>query len=254
VRIQAAPQPKAVIAATTPATPNIPATPIAKTEAPPPELPKTEPAPTAAAAAAPAIPVTWAYAAQLSLRQISFSQEKEFTVALNGFTDVALGAEATRTKGDITWQTKLEYEKFTWEVENKKTWPYQKPYSSDHLFLNVFRYNKDSDWRWGVSAYNLTLLKRFDLEALEYETKYLFGPSIGYSVPVNKEILFQTFGGLSFGNGITALQSKNTLDYKMQIKNWPVSVGGDFDFMIFFGKESLSGYQLNTGLHIKYAW
>jgi hypothetical protein len=194
----------------------------------------------------------WDFSAQLDLRHVSFSQEKVFSAQLNGFADYAVHFAAARTLGDVTWSGQFYLEKINWEVDDTASWPYQNDGTSDHYRVDIKRKDTDKDLYFGISNYTMTLLERADLEELNFTEINMIGAGVGYDILVTKEILFSAYGGIAFGDKLISLFAQNELNYKIYTaKKFDLILGGDFNFQIFFGSDSLSGYDLKTGLHLR---
>lgn len=197
----------------------------------------------------------WSYSAQLNLHHSQYSFDQQFSASLTGFSNLSASLSAKIIKPDrVSYSALLNYKNLNWKAESSSTWPYQSDLRTHEVSGMVFRHNPESDFYFGMWARTLTTLKRVDLEALDNTTSYLAGPAIGYGTSVAEKMRFASSSGILYGNEIFSISSSNQVDYDFLFRAKPLYVGGDLDFQIFFGPDSLSGFYLNSGFHIGIHW
>ena len=192
----------------------------------------------------------------LNLHHKSYNFKNTFSAGLQGFASYSLELSSDLvTPDDSAFRFLGRYSQIDWEAEDSSALPFQEELSSQEYFLNV-QYLRDAsrDFHLGAHVESLVTLERADLEELKTATKYLVGPAITYRSDVAENMTFTSLAALTHGSSVTALSSYNWLAYGFSRRYQPLSLGANFDFKTFFGKDSVSGFYLTTGLHLSWQW
>ncbi|MCB0351808.1 MAG: hypothetical protein KDD38_11535, partial [Bdellovibrionales bacterium] len=200
-------------------------------------------------------PSTWAFSTDLNLHYLNYSLDKNFSATLSGFANFSFGADATLTKGNkdkyifTAGLTQAE-----WKPEEPSTLPYQEELSTTAYALRALYEQADSEISYGLHVESQPLLHRVGLEQLQKTDILMYGGALGYNTAVADDITFRSVGSLLTGSSVSAVMGHNSIHYHFGSKGWSPYLGGDFNFKLFFGSDSLSGFYLTTGLHLGLNW
>lgn len=193
----------------------------------------------------------WQNTTYLYAYHLSYSHDGEFKASLEGFADFAFSHAVNYTfRSRDELNVHAHYTAVSWEPDDKNDLPYQKSFSTPEYGFNALYKKFEREISFGFSMTSLTTLKRTALESVTDESSILFGPSLGLNAVISKELIYFGRAALLYGNQLGAAQSENSLNYQLDT----FQVGGDMNFLIFFGPKSLSGFNLQSGLHFGYSW
>lgn len=193
--------------------------------------------------------------AQLNLTHNFYSYDKQFSASLTGFSKASITAGLDFTSKDNNkFQSVLRYDWVDWLAKDPQALPFQKKYTiHEYSFTGLYLFTSN-EFKIGATLENVTLLDRIGLEELNVKSELLYGPALGYSAQVADNMKFNTVAALLLGQSGAAINSNSDFNYFMEKKFSKYYLGADFNFKLFFGRESASGFYLKTGLHIGRSW
>lgn len=193
----------------------------------------------------------WQHTLALNLQHLNYSFKGDVSATLTGFANFSFTEESHCIFNDQSTLTFFgHYAKITWGAEKESELPFQSKLSTSEYSGTVLYSKFGREISYGLHITNLTTLKRVALEAVKDQSSILFGPAFGYNTTINKELAHHSHVAIIYGDQIGGAKSENQLNYN--INNYVL--GGDIDFAIFFGDQSLSGFYLKSGLHFGYTW
>ena len=200
----------------------------------------------------PQLPSHRTYYAQLNLHHVNYTLSQGFSASLEGFASVSANADLRiETPSDEFYLFTSRFSKVDWKAKDAAALPYQNSISTHSLIINGLYGEKSWDWCFGAHFEMLPLLKREALEKVKNVDVFIAGPAMGYSSVAAKNLYYNAIAALAYGGQVTSVIGFNKLNYQL---SHSVYLGGDLDFNIFFGANSLSGFYLTTGLHIGREW
>lgn len=217
--------------------------------------PPPPPSPPPAAAALPAAPAEentqWQHSLAINLYHLNYSLNGDFSATLAGFANHAFSEKSHYTFYDRSELTlSARYTSVTWKPEKESTIPFQDEFSTSEYSGTALYNQLGHDISYGLHLTTLTTLKRVALENVKNHTSFLFGPALGYRTILTKELNYLNQSAIIYGDQIGGVNSENQLNYNFN----HYTLGGDLNFTIFFGAQSLSGFYLKSGLHFAITW
>lgn len=194
----------------------------------------------------------WSAHLAANLHHKNYSTKQDFTGTLSGFADASISTTLFfENQTEEIYVADIRYTKINWEPQELA---FQNELQSDEIQVHTYLRYPNQNFSFGLSWQTLSLPQRAGLEQLSLQDHSLYGGSIEYDIIAAENIQFNSRASVLVASGLTAINFNNSLNYQLQKNKHGYFVGGDLDFKIFFGKDQLSGFHLNSGVHIGRSW
>jgi hypothetical protein len=197
----------------------------------------------------------WTHSAEANFHHLNYNMKHDYTASLTGFSNIsgAYTAVGKNEMGDVN-SLQIQATQIKWAADSKTTLPFQDELTTYEFGAVGLRLKSNQDFSFGAAAKSFIVLERAGLEELKDKSVLSVGPAAGYTTAVADNMFFNSSVALLYGDEIFSLATINKINYVIRPSSPSFYLGGDLHFQIFFGPDSLSGFYLNSGLHIGYSF